>query len=261
MAYTTLEFTIASGVARLTFDRPERLNAFNEDMSHELVDVMAEIEGHDDVRVVVISGRAGNFMGGADIGMLKEWSTLEREELKQRLLDGFSPSMLERLPQPVVAGVDGFALGMGCEISLACDFRIATRRAQFGLPEITLGLIPGAGGSQRLPHLIGRTRAAGVVMLGERIDAPAGADMGLVNRVVEPEALDDAVEATVAALVAKSPLALARAKRCLVTSSDEELYDGVAFELESFADTVLTEDAAEGTAAFLEKRVPSFKGR
>lgn len=260
-SYETLQVDIADGVARVTFDRPRRLNAFNEQMSAELTRVADALGSDDRVRVVVLRGAGDNFMGGADISMLQEWAKLERAELRERLLAGFSPSMLERLPQPVIAAVDGYALGMGCEVSLACDLRLATTRAQFGLPEITLGVIPGAGGSQRLPRLIGRTRAARVILTASRIPAQDALEWGLVNAVVPPEELDAAVDEQVAALLRLSPLALRRAKECLIASDDRTLYSGIELEMERFVDAVGTEDAAEGTAAFLEKRAPQFKGR
>lgn len=260
-SFETIQMDVRDGVARVTFNRPRRLNAFNEAMSHELVEAADRLREDEEVQVVVLRGSAGNFMGGADIGMLQEWSRLERGVLRDRLAAGFSPSLLEQLPQPVIAAVDGFALGMGCEVSLACDLRVATTRAEFGLPEITLGVIPGAGGSQRLPHLIGRTRAARVILTAERITAQEAADWGLVNAVVEPDELDASVDEIVESLRRLSPLALRRAKACLVASSDRTLYDGIDLELENFVDAVGTQDAAEGTSAFLEKRAPSFAGR
>src|SRR5690606_31093214 len=157
----------------------------------------------------------------------QEWAKLERAELRERLLAGFSPSMLERLLQPVIAAVDGYALGMGCEVSLACDLRLATTRAQFGLPEITLGVIPVAGGSQRLPRLIGRPRAARGILTASRIPAQDAHEWGLVNAAVPPEELDAAVDEQVAALLRLSPLALRRAKECLIASDDRALYSGI----------------------------------
>jgi enoyl-CoA hydratase/carnithine racemase len=169
--------------------------------------------------------------------------------------------MLERLPQPTIAAVDGFAFGMGCEVALGCDFRIVTSKAQFGLPEITLGIMPGAGGSQRLPALIGRTRAAEVVLAGRRISGEEALDWGIANTLVEPEALDAAVQDLISRLLDKSPLALRRAKAALVASAEATLSTGIEQELALFVASVGSEDAAEGTRAFLEKRKPSFTGR
>jgi enoyl-CoA hydratase len=259
--YETLELDIDGPVARLTLMRPEKLNAFDERMSSELVRATQRIASDEDVAVVVLRGTGDNFMGGADIGMLQQWAKLTRDDLRQRLLEGFSPSMLEQLPQPVVAAVDGFALGMGCEVALACDLRIITDRARFGLPEITLGLMPGAGGSQRLPRLIGRTRAAEVVLSGRTLDASEATAYGMANRCVAADELDAAVDELVASLLSRSPLALRRAKAALRASDERTLVEGIEVEFGLFVDSVLTEDAHEGTAAFLEKRRPTFVGR
>jgi len=261
MSYETLKFEVADGVARITFNRPRVLNAFNMTMSNELTELAHRLRSDESVRVVVLRGEGGNFMAGADISMLQEWSKLTADELMRTLKAGFTPTYLEMLPQPVIAAVDGFALGMGCEVAIACDLRIATNRAEFGLPEITLGLIPGAGGSQRLPRLIGPAKTAELVMTGRRLKADAALQLGLVNAVVAPEELDAAVDNMVEALLSKSPLALRRAKEALIASRDKTLYDGIQVELANFVACVGTEDAREGTAAFLEKRKPTFRGR
>jgi enoyl-CoA hydratase len=260
-SFETISYEERDAVAWLTFTRPESLNAFNEAMSAELVTVMEHLAGASDVRIVVLRGEGRSFMAGADIGMLEGWARLSADELTARLSGTFSPSLLERLPQPTIAAVDGFAFGMGCEVALGCDFRIVTSRAQFGLPEITLGLMPGAGGSQRLPRLIGRTRAAAVVLAGRRISAPESLDWGIANALVEPDTLDGAVQELVESLLEKSPLALRRAKAALLASAEEALSPGVAAELALFVASVGSEDAAEGTRAFLEKRRPTFTGR
>lgn len=261
-SFETITYKEQEGVARLTFTRPETLNAFNEKMSDELLEVMGHLSSSEDVRVVVLRGEGRSFMAGADIAMLERWSGLTEEELSTLLRTAvFSPSMLERLPQPTIAAVDGFAFGMGCEVALGCDFRIVTSKAQFGLPEITLGIMPGAGGSQRLPALIGRTRAAEVVLAGRRISAQEALDWGIANTLVEPEELDAAVQDLISRLLDKSPLALRRAKAALVASAEATLSPGIEQELALFVASVGSEDAAEGTRAFLDKRRPSFTGR
>lgn len=261
MSFETLNLDIANGVARITFNRPRVLNAFNMAMSAELTELSQQLRKDESVRVVVLKGEGGNFMAGADISMLQEWTKLSADVLYQTLKAGFSPTYLEMLPQPVIAAVDGFALGMGCEVAIACDLRVVTSRAEFGLPEITLGVLPGAGGSQRLPRLIGPSKAAELVMTGRRLKAEEALRMGLVNYVVAPEELDAAVEDLIKPIISKSPLALRRAKEALIASRDKTLYEGVSFELSQFVAAVGTEDAREGTRAFLEKRKPTFTGK
>lgn len=260
-SFETLGYEEHDGVAHVTFARPRVLNAYNTAMSGELVSVVRRLRAARDVRVVVLRGQGSHFMAGADIGMLQSWSNMSEGRVVQDLLRGFSPTFLEHLPQPVVAAVDGFALGMGCEVAIASDARIVTDRAQFGLPEITLGLIPGAGGTQRLPRLIGRTRAAEMIMTGRRIGAAEAMEWGLVNRVVPPDQLDRASEEFVGDLLSKSPLALRRAKEAIVLGSEGSLAEGLQGELGRFLRSVGSDDAHEGTLAFLEKRKPTFAGR
>lgn len=260
-SFETIAYDERDGVAWLTFTRPEFLNAFSEEMSAELTAVVEYLAAANDVRALVLRGEGRSFMAGADIGMLERWATMSAEELTALLEGTFSPSMLERLPQPTIAAVDGFAFGMGCEVALGCDFRIVTSRSELGLPEITLGIMPGAGGSQRLPRLIGRTRAAEVVLAGRRIRAQEAYDWGIANALVEPEQLDEAVQDLLGRLLDKSPLALRRAKAALVASVEETLSPGIRRELELFVQSVGSEDAAEGTRAFLEKRRSTFTGR
>jgi enoyl-CoA hydratase len=261
-SFDTIVYEERDGVAWLTFARPKFLNAFNEEMSAELVTVAEHLAAAEDVRAVVLRGEGRSFMAGADISTLERWAKLSAADLAALLTRTFTPSLLERLPQPTIAAVDGFAFGMGCEIALGCDFRIVTSRSELGLPEITLGIMPGAGGTQRLPRLIGRTRAAEVVLAGRRISAQEAFDWGLANALVEPEQLDDAVNDLIGRLLDKSPLALRRAKAALVASVEETtLSGGIEQELALFVQSVGSEDAAEGTRAFLEKRRATFTGR
>jgi enoyl-CoA hydratase/carnithine racemase len=256
----TLHVLCDAGVVRATFTRPAALNAFNETMEAELSRLCEEIAGDESVRVLVFDGADGNFMSGADITMLERWAAAA--EPVEELMDGlFTPTVLEQLPQPVVAAVDGYAFGMGLEVALASDFRILTDRAMLGLPEIRLGVLPGAGGTQRLARLVGRTRASEMVMADTRITAEEALDWGLAGRVVPVEGLEEAVSVLLKRLLSLGPLALRNAKAALLAAGTMPLVDGLAAERRLFAELVRTQDAREGITAFLEKRRPAFAGR
>ena len=258
----TIRVCEEDGVAHVTFSRPAVLNAFDETMERELRETVQAIAASTTVRVVVLRGAGEHFMSGADIGMLQRWMALDPAIDLVDELDGlFTPTMLEALPQPVIAAVDGYALGMGCEIALGCDFRILTDRATIGLPEIRLGVIPGAGGTQRLARVAGRTRATEMVLADTRIGAEEALAWGVAGRVVPAEQLDDEVDKLVRRLLSLSPLALRNAKRALLAAGEGGLQLGVAVERRLFTDLVRSEDAHEGTQAFLEKRRPVFVGR
>ena len=256
---TTVSLNLEGGVARIRFARSGRRNAFNEVMSAELRWVVEGLREDPRVAALVLEGDGEHFMAGADVGMLHDWASLAPEALENRLRRGFSPTMLEQLPYPVVAAVDGFALGMGFEIALAADLRVATTRAVFGLPEVTLGLMPGAGGTQRLPRLIGATRATEMAMTGRRVDADTAEAWGLVNQVVDVSQLNEVVSEIVGTFRELPPQSLAQIKACLGATRNHSLTDGLELELKRFVATVVGPEAAEGTTAFLEKRSPQFR--
>ena len=200
MKFETIILEKKDGVARITFNRPDVLNAFNPRMSDELKEAVKDIAADQEVRVVVITGAGRAFMSGADIDKtILAWVGMTKKGGK--VLDDhrryFSPSMLEDLPQPVIAAVNGYAFGMGCEIALGCDIRIASENAQFGQPEIKLGIMCGGGGSVRLTRLVGKTRAMEMVLTGDPINAQDAYRIGLVNQVVPPAELESAVDAMV----------------------------------------------------------------
>jgi len=243
-------------VGRIVFNRPKLLNAYNEAMSKELVQAVEALGKNPEARVLVITGQGRAFMAGADINMLQGWSRAPggRQEVARILSGFFSPSLLEKCPKPVIAAVNGLAFGMGCEIALGCDLRIAARSAKFGQPEILLGIMTGAGGSQRLTRLVGPGKAMEMVLTGEPIDAEEAFRLGLVNQVVPDEELEAAVSRLTDKLVQRSATALQFSKQAVVAASSLGLYEGVARELELFAGIFETADAREGIAAFLEKR-------
>ena len=252
-------------IATITFNRPEVFNAYSEKMSEELKSAVKDVGGDDSVRILILKGSADNFLAGADINMLNFWSKIAEEQgwekVKEILGNHFSPTLLEKLRQPVIAAVDGMAWGMGSEIALACDFRICTTRASFCQPEINLGIITGGGASQRLPRIIGKAKAMEMILTGTPIGADEAYKWGLVNQLVPPEELDSAVEKLAKRIIAKSPLMVKWAKECVNLVTDHELLSGIERELTEFSKTFATYDCKEGTAAFLEKRKPKFAGK
>ena len=265
MTYETILFERSSFAATITFNRPEVFNAYSETMSQELKKAVAAVTADEKVRVLFLKGAGENFLAGADINMLNGWAevatTKGAAEVK-RILDGhFSPTSLEDLPIPVIALVDGRAWGMGSEIAIAADIRICTPRASFAQPEIALGIITGGGASQRLPRIVGSAVATEMILTGKPLSASDAEKWGLVSAVVEPEKLLEAGMAIGKSIAAKSPLMVKWAKRCIQLTRDHSLQDGIQKELTQFSETFTTEDAAEGTRAFLEKRKAVFVGR
>lgn len=243
-------------VGIIVFDNPERLNVFDSRSLETLETLLAEIEGDGAIRAVVITGTR-HFCAGADIRELKEKNIETAGSfagLGQRVCD-----RIERSAKAVIAAVDGYALGAGCEIALACDLRIASERAMFGQPEINLGLVPGFGGTQRLARLTGIGRAKEIVLTGRIVDAGEAHFMGLVNNVVKEMEFLRKAEETASLLSRKSPFALSLAKKLI--NEHQEITRGLEREAAFFSECFSTEDHREGIRAFLEKREPKFTGR
>ena len=253
-----VRYDVLDGVLTLTLDRPEKLNALNADLLADLGEAVARAETDEAVKAVIITGAGPKaFVAGADISAFPTLSGLDGAEFAregQHLLN-----RIERLPKPVVAAVNGFALGGGCELALACHLRVASETARFGLPEVGLGIIPGYGGTQRLPKVVGRGRALEMILTAEPVTAQRAYEIGLVNRVVPAADLLDAATALARTMVSKSPAALRLALHA-VLASDQPLPIGLPHEAALFGMAVATDDAREGTTAFLEKRVPTFTG-
>ncbi|RQH02358.1 enoyl-CoA hydratase/isomerase family protein [Natrarchaeobius oligotrophus] len=247
-------------VATVTIDRPDARNALNATVRSELKATMRAIEDSD-VRVVVLTGadEAKAFVAGADVSELRERNAIEQREVSKR------PRVYELvadLPQPVIGRLNGHALGGGCELAQACDVRIAHERAKLGQPEINLGLIPGGGGTQRLPRLVGEGQALRLILSGELIDAGEAADIGLVDEVCDDdEELDDRVYDLAEAMATKSPIALEFAKKAVTASATMPLESGIEYEAELFSQLFATEDKNEGIDAFFEDREPEWEGR
>ncbi len=265
MSFKTIVYEQKEGIANITFNRPKVFNAYSELMSADLKSAIEQIAADNSIRVLILKGSENNFMAGADITMLNRWANIAETEgvdkVEEILNSFFSPTLLEKLAIPVIAAIDGMAWGMGCEIALGCDLRICTDRSSFGQPEINLGVITGAGASQRLPRVIGKANAMEMILTGGPIKADDAYRMGLVNRVVPPEELDAAVAKLAGKIKQKSPLMVDWSKQCVNHVLDHDLYSGVEKELRRFCQTFITEDAKEGTAAFLEKRKPKFTGK
>jgi len=265
MAFETILVEKKDGVARITFNRPQVLNAFNPTMSDELKAAVKDIAADKSIRVVVITGAGDRaFMAGADIDKtIFRWVDITKKGGK--VLDDhkvyFSPTMLEELPQPVIAAINGFAFGMGCEIALGCDIRIASENAQFGQPEIKLGIMCGGGGSVRMTRLVGKAKSMEMCLTGDPIDAKEAYRIGLVNQVVPPAELENAVNAMVKRLASKGAVALDYTKRSIQATMEMGVKAAVENEGRLFSDIFKTEDAEEGAKAFLEKRKPNFKGK
>jgi 2-oxoglutaroyl-CoA hydrolase len=243
------------GVATVTLDVPGKLNRVSLGARHELAGAFAELGDDDGTRVVVLTGAGGTFTAGGDIaGFLRA----SPAELANLAADVAAP---ERCPKPVVARLQGYAFGVGLELALACDFRIAADDVQLALPEIKLGMIPGSGGTQRLARLIGLGRAKDAILRGRRIAAAEALALGLVTEVVPVHELDGAVGRLVDELLALSPLALATAKRMLDAAYEVPLSEGLRLEGEAYAALRESRDFREGVEAFVEKRTPRFEGR
>ncbi|MFI5249596.1 MAG: enoyl-CoA hydratase/isomerase family protein [Gemmatimonadales bacterium] len=258
MTYQNLTVAIDERIATLTVNRPDKLNALNAATIGELGSAIDDLRARSDVAGIILTGAGRAFIAGADIG---ELASQTPDAARARALRGQAVfRRFETSPKPVIAAVNGFALGGGCELALACHVRIASETAKFGQPEVRLGLIPGYGGTQRLPRLIGRGRALQLLLTGEIIDAAEGFRLGLVNRVVAAGELLDAARAMVAQMLANGPLAVAACIDVAGRGLDMTLDDGLALEAEHFGHLAGTSDMTEGTRAFLEKRPPQFTG-
>lgn len=245
-------------IATVTVDRPEVRNAMDIPTRRELRSVFDALEEEDEVRVVVIRGAGeGNFVSGADIDMLNEMTLMEGLEYADMHSQGLY-NQIAAFPRPTIAAIDGYALGGGLELALACDVRVATPDASLGLPEVTLGVIPGGGGTQRLQSIVGAGLARELVLTGRIIDADEAEQIGLLNRVVDPEAFDEEIQSLAKEITSNAPVAVELAKRGLNRGLDHEA--GLDFERVAFMATVATDDKDEGTAAFLENREPEFEG-
>ncbi len=258
--YTTLSFTVTDRIARVTIDRPDKLNALNATVIQELGQAVEHIAGDTAIAGAILTGSGSKaFVAGADISELSGQGAMagrERSLAGQRVFRN-----LERCGKPVIAAVNGFALGGGCELAMACHLRVASETARFGQPEVKLGIGPGYGGTVRLPRLVGRGRALELLLTGGMIDAQEALRIGLVNRVVPADRLLAESEAILGAILENGPLAVRACLELVDAGGDLSLDDALRLEATYFGLLSATSDMQEGTRAFLEKRKPSFEGK
>jgi enoyl-CoA hydratase len=257
MAYETLLTSIENNILVITINRPDKLNALNQQVMDDLKNVFEDVYNNEEIRSVIITGAGQKgFVAGADISEFVGLSVDEGKNLATKGQDIFQ--RIESCPKPVVAAVNGFALGGGCELAMACHFRIASENAKFGQPEVNLGLMPGYGGTQRLVQLIGKGRAIEMLISASMIDANTALQYGLVNYVVPQEQLLEKSKTMLSAVNLKAPLAVAK---CIEAANAVFSNDGYATEITGFGNCFATEDMKEGTGAFLEKRKANFTGK
>lgn len=259
-AYDNLIVEVADRIATVTVNRPDRMNALNSATETELQDAFLRLPDDDDVGGVIVTGAGEKaFVAGADIGELAGLDATGGKEFAFRGQTTFT--RIANCPKPVIAAVNGYALGGGCELAIACHLRVAAETARFGLPEVNLGLIPGHGGTQRLARIVGVARALEMALTGRQVKADEARAWGLANAVAAPEDLMDTTRDLLGTILSKGPLAVQYALEATLRGQDLGLDDGLYLEATLFGMACGTDDMKEGTAAFLEKRKPEFGGR
>ena len=257
MSEQLVEMTDTGGVVRLTINRPKALNALNSGVIQALEDVLDQLEGRDGLRAVLMTGAGEkSFVAGADITEMREMSPQQARDFAAQALK--TVKRLETLPVPVVALVNGFCLGGGCELALACDWAVASDNAVFGQPEVLLGVIPGFGGSQRLPRRVGPAMALDLCTTGRKIDAAEALRIGLVNQVMSQAELEDYAQTLTKQLAGNGPGAVRSAKQVIHDGMDQDLDSALALETSLFALCFASDEQREGMSAFVEKRKPNF---
>lgn len=257
--FKTLLFENQDGLGILTMNRPAALNALNAETMEELLELLSAIKADPTVKVLIITGAEKSFVAGADIKEMLPMTAAEGQAWGRLGQSVFS--LIENLPQAVIAAINGFALGGGCELAMACDIRIASEKAKFGQPEVSLGIIPGFAGTQRLPRLVGKGIAKELIYTGDMIDAQEAMRIGLVNKVTTPEELLPAAKAMAQKIMTRGLFAVQMAKASIHNGLNTDLATGSAFEAALFGVTCATEDKKEGMTAFVEKRKPVFPGK
>ena len=259
MSYNCIKFEKKDSIGYVTVNRPEALNALSVDVINEITDVFTKISSDDEVGIVILTGEGRAFVAGADIGWLRSLNAIDGRAMAmkaQAMMD-----LIESIEKPVIAAVNGFALGGGCELAMACDIRIASEKAKFGQPEVNLGIIPCFGGTQRLSRLVGKGMAKYLIFSAEMIDAQEAFRIGLADRVVAAEELLSTAETLAKTILSKGPVAIKMAKVSINNGVNLDLKSANQFEVEAYVSTLCTEDRIEGMTAFLEKRPAQFKNK
>lgn len=257
--YKTIHLEKEEGIGFLTLNRPEVRNAFNQEMIDEITDALSLVDKDEEIRVLIISGAGKAFQAGADIADLSVMKPMEILRWNEGIVR--INSALEKLRQPVIAAINGAAMGGGLELAISCTLRVIAESAKMAVPEVKLGIIPGTGGTQRLPRLIGKGRAAEMLLTGEVISAQDASVMGLVNRVVPDGEAIKAAKELAHRIMANAPIAVEMAKDALEIGKDLPLEHAVQYSQKNCVTCFSTEDMKEGMAAFLEKRKANFKGK
>jgi enoyl-CoA hydratase len=260
MNYQTLLVNIGNRIAVVTINRPDKLNALNAQCKSELKDLFTNLKTNPEVDAVILTGAGEKaFVAGTDIGELTSLNAKTGKEFSEggiSILD-----LIHHLGKSVIAAINGYALGGGCELAMACHIRIASENAKFGQPEVNLGTFPGYGGTQRLPRLIGHGRAMEIILTGNQIDANEAYRIGLINKVVPQTELLSTAASIARTIISKGQPAVRLALKAINATLEKSLSDGLKYEAELWGDCCNTEDFKEGTKAFIEKRKPAFKGK
>ena len=259
MEYSNIIVKVEDKIAVVTMNREKALNALNDDTIAELQYFFDSAWGDENIGVIIITGAGKAFVAGADISELEKCDV--QKAVTKSMMGLYLTKTIENFPRPVIAAVNGFALGGGCELAMACDIRLASEKAKFGQPEVNLGLIPGYGGTQRLARLVGRGKAKQLIFTGEIIDGNEAHRIGLADEVYPPEELLPKAMEMARLILSKAPVAVALAKECINRGLDVNLSAGCDYEKLAFGTIYGTEDSSEGMKAFLEKRKAEFKGK
>lgn len=255
--YETIKYEVKDGIGYITINRPKAMNALNGDVLDEIYAACTEVQNDDAVKAVIVTGEGKAFVAGADIAQMNQLDSIGGRTL---IAKGHKVmNYIEAIEKPFIAAVNGFALGGGCELAMACDIRIASEKAKFGQPEVNLGIIPGFGGTQRLPRLVGKGMAKYLIMTAEMINAEEANRIGLVEKVVAPEELIPTCEKLAQTIMSKAPIAIGVAKTTINNGYDLDMRAASTLEVEAFTSTFGSKDKTEGMTAFLEKRDAKFE--